>query len=374
MNIGILTIHYGVNHGSALQSFALNRFLNNNGYETKTINYIPKRYKMWNTLYYRKKNDTPFIIIALYFPVYFSKVFKVRKIFSDFLADNLILTKKVTKIKKLNKLSDGFTSIIVGSDQVWNDDYNGVNDNVYFLEGVCDKVRKNAYAASFGKDTITCLERKKIIYENLKSFNKITVREENAISILNEIGIDNVNHVVDPTFLFSKQEWLNYSKNSNFSKYENYILVYVMDGEYKDLLNNAYILSKKEKLPIYVICFDKINDDRITKCFTRINPFDFVTLVANSNYVVTNSFHGTAFSIIMRRKFLVVGKKKYNSRMLSLLKKVDLGYRFIMPGNVVDSDFFDKDLNINEDKLNQWIDSSKDCLIKMCGDESVNNR
>lgn len=376
MKIGIITIHYGVNHGSALQSFALNKFLNSNGINARTINYIPKRYRIWNKLYETKKRKYPKIIIIMYYPIYALKAFKLRKIFDKFLKKNLLLTKRVTNKKDLKSLSNSFDKIIVGSDQVWNDDYNGEDKNTYFLDFVNDNVEKNAYAASFGNESIESAKRKKEIKELLSNYKYITVRENNALNILRDIDINNALHVVDPTFLLSKNEWLEYSKkNSNLKINNKYILVYVMDGIYENLLQNASIIAKEMNLPIYVVCFKKIKDKRINKCFTKLAPFDFINIVANSSYIITNSFHGTAFSIIMRKQFLVIGKKKYNSRMKSLLAKTKLEDRFLqyneqLNGNNCKKYLEKNDLDLYEEGLNEWIINSKKELFNMCGEKN----
>ena len=376
MKIGILTIHYGVNHGSALQTFALNWFLNKKGFETETINYIPKRYRIWNTLYNSKRKKFPKIIIILYYPIYCIKVIALRLKFSNFLKENVKITKKIEHKNRLIKVCKNFDKIIVGSDQVWNDDYNGIKDNTYFLDFIdSNGIQKNAYAASFGITEINNDDRKKEISRFLQDFKTITVREEDALNILSDMNINNAKHVVDPSFLLSKEEWVSASKKSTLKINSDYILVYVMDGIYENLLNNALIISKELNLPIYVVCFKKIKDSRIDKCFTKLNPFDFVKLISNAAFVVTNSFHGTAFSVIMRKRFVVVGKQKYNSRMLSLLKKLDLRDNFINYDEIISKSFMNNKLNnevlkIDEEKLNNWINESKQVLIDICEDRN----
>lgn len=380
MKIGILTIHFGVNHGSALQAYALSRYLFLCGHDVKIINYIPDRYKIWNSYLKATKGRYSLPIIYMYYPIALMKSIKQRKIFEKFLDENVPLTIRSNDIKRIHNHDNFFDACIVGSDQVWNDDYNGKNETTYYLDFLekNNRILKLAYAASFGKDNPLDTCDKSTLVTRMRNFDRISVREDRAKCFLDSLGINSC-HVVDPTLLLSKEQWSDFSKESAINTTEDYILVYVMDGIFENLLRNAYIIAKQAYLKIYVISFGKINDDRIDKCYYRCSPKDFVKLFIEAKFVITNSFHGTVFSIIMRKPMLIVGKQNYNSRMSSLLNKLKLGNRFIEHDRVIkDSDActFLETYNTDDFELilSDWIDYSKkwlsDSLLGGCDDKS----
>lgn len=362
--INIITIHFGTNHGSVLQAYALSNYLTSIGYCVKIIDYVPERYKIWNSLVLRKRGKYPFVFLCAYYPIAVIKSMRIRKIFESFLKQNLNLTKRYSSKEELKKNPPKADIYISGSDQVWNDDYNGSCEYSYFLDFVSSDAKRIAYAASFGKEDVSNSEYLDKIEPLLKSFDEISVREKDAQNILNKIGVDSV-FVVDPVFLFTRQQWIDFG--TKIEKKEPYILVYVMDGLYKELLDYAQKIKEQTGYHIYVVAFRKINDKRIEKCFCFANPKDFVGLVSQADVVVTNSFHGTAFSVLFQKDFLTIGKRKYNSRMLSLLGKLSLQKHFVPTGENYEIEkikFMLKrnDIIHEEDVLQNWIKESKEFI------------
>lgn len=373
--ISILTIHFGTNHGSALQAFALSRFLNNSAFDTKVIDYIPKRYGLWNNYYNSKKREHPLWILLLYFPLFAFRILPNRLRFESFLKANVPLTKRYTNRNELKQNPPKSDIYIAGSDQIWNDDYNGEQEFSYYLDFVKNG-RKIAYAASFGKPFPLTEKEIEKIKPYLSKFDLVTVREKDGVDILNQADVRSF-HVIDPTFFLADKEWEMFSKNSKLDiPKEKYILVYVMDGVYDNLLKNAYFIKEKTNYSIVVVCFNKIKDSRVNKCFYNCTPFDFVKLMQNSEFVLTNSFHGTAFSINLKKRFLTIGKERYNSRMISLLQKLGLLQRFIKFNQVVDNNdlknllVYDDILGM-QDNLNNWIDYSKSLLLDAINEKNM---
>ena len=371
-SVAIITIHFGTNHGSVLQSYALSNYLDSIGCEARIIHYVPERYKVWNTLVNKKANKYPLPVILAYYPIAFCKKFRVRRIFDSFIKKNLILTKKYSSKQELQKKPPKADIYITGSDQVWNDDYNGNDEFSYFLDFVNEDAKCIAYAASFGKEDVLENDYLDIIKSHLAKFTAISVRESNAQYILSKIGIEST-HVVDPVFLRTQQQWRDFA--TKYPVKNQYTLVYVMDGIYDELLDYAYKIKQETGNKIYVVSFRKIKDHRIDRCFHTADPKDFVGLVDNANVVVTNSFHGTAFSILFQKRFLTIGKEKYNSRMLSLLQKLNLESHFIPTGEHCEAQKImtainRQDILLEDEMLQKWIAESKDfiqCAIKING-------
>lgn len=364
--VKVITIHFGTNHGSVLQSYALSNYLKSVGSDTQVIDYVPARYKIWNSLVAKKRGQYPLPVLIAYYPFAILKSFRVRKMFEDFLKENLSLTKRYDNNEELKKSPPKADVYVTGSDQVWNNDYNGNSDYSYFLDFAPKESKRIAYAASFGKENISEQNYINSIKPLLKAFDAISVREADAKILLNELEVPS-KHVVDPVFLLTKEQWMSFS--NPILKAESYILVYVMDGLYGELLDYAEKLKEQTGKKIYVVSFKKIKDERITKCFHMANPKDFVGLVAGADAVVTNSFHGTAFSVLFQKDFISIGKEKYNSRMISLLKKLGLESHFVPTGDNLSSDILIKTIKYNDvetvDKtLQEWIKQSKDFIEK----------
>lgn len=198
----------------------------------------------------------------------------------------------------------------------------------------------------------------------LQRFDEISVRETDAQNILRKMEI-NATHVVDPVFLFTKQQWTEFG--TEIIKKEPYTLVYVMDGIYGELLDYAQKIKEQTGNKIYVVSFKKMEDKRIDKCFHLANPKDFVGLISKADAVVTNSFHGTAFSVLFQKKFITIGKSKYNSRMLSLLEKLMLHKHFIPTGENYELERIinaleRRDIDQVEKNLQRWIAESKEFI------------
>lgn len=360
--VNIITIHFGVNHGSALQAYALSDYINRlEGYHARIIDYVPQRYRLWNGLLSRKKGRYPMAMLYLYYPVFAAKNLPVRKRFERFLKQNLEMTRRYSAMEELVSDPPGGDIFLAGSDQIFNDDYNGAGEEAYYLSFAPQGARKIAYSASFGKSYPLPEEEVRIFRNRLKNFDSLSLREDDAVDIVGQCGYEGI-HVCDPTLLLSREEWSRFAAKRKAQ--DRYLLVYVMDHSYQGLLDNAEILAGKAGLKIYVISFSKIRDKRIDKCFYKCSPKDFVGMVRDAQMVVTNSFHGTVFSTLFRKPMLILGKRNYNSRMLSILKKAGLRDRFVDFGDVIGEEKAPYFLEaLDEAKvdaaLNQWIADSK---------------
>lgn len=322
MKLCTITIHFGVNHGSALQTYALSKHLTKEGHDVSVIDYIPERYKLWNTI---KDKRAPLVIkIAYYLIIYPSRITK-RRTFEKFLSDNVKLTKRFNE-EELMYNPPKADAYIAGSDQIWNKDYNGDGEYSYFLPFSKADGNKIAYAASFGRNEIDKEEKAEII-PFIKKIKHISVREDSGLKILKECGIDRGITVLDPTLLLNSEEWREIACKKNNS--ERYLLVYVMDHKFEKLIDYGEKIANRLNLKIYVISFKKIKDKRIDRNYTNINPSEFLNLFDNASYVVSNSYHGILFSINFKKNFVAVAKHNYNTRIESILQLLKLEDRFV---------------------------------------------
>lgn len=357
----IITIHFGTNHGSVLQAYALSNYLESIGCRAKIIDYVPERYTIWKSLVLRKGKQYKLPVLLAYYPIAVMKSWRVRRLFAQFVKHNLNLTRRYSHKEELGQLPPKADIYISGSDQVWNNDYNGNSEYSYFLDFVPDNAKRIAYAASFGKEKVNETDFLSKIKPLLQRFDVISVRETDAQRILEEMEIS-ATYVVDPVFLLSKQQWVGFGTET--VKTEPYTLVYVMDGVYGELVDYAQKIKEQTGNKIYVVSFSKIKDERIDRCFHMANPKDFVGLLSDADAVVTNSFHGTAFSVLFQKSFITIGKKNYNSRMVNLLQQLSLSKHFIPTGanyglEKIQNAMERQNVEQTEKKLQEWIAESK---------------
>lgn len=342
MKCYILTYYQYDNYGTRLQNYALKSVL-----ETLNINTYTIYLKNFKSIISNVLKDC-----ISYLPCVTTKQKlwinnrKKRKIFEKF---NKSLNFYEINFNNLKKINDNNSIFIVGSDQVWSPNHLmkvKYATDLYFLTFVTNN-NKYAYAPSFGTDNIP--ENMKEIYEsNIKSFSKISVREEAGQRILNDLLIPNVEIMPDPVFLLTKNDWEK-SINNNVKIKEKYILTYFL-GKIDDDRNKEFInLANKMNCKIVNICGNYYNDKDYLP-----SPDEFINLINNAEIVFTDSFHAAAFSIIMNTEFFVIKRNdvKQFSRLETLLKK------YCLENCIINDNYQIKNViktSINKDKINERL-------------------
>ena len=182
------------------------------------------------------------------------------------------------------------------------------------------KGKKASYAASFSYLNIDDKNLKRI-QESLKKFQAVSVREYHGLEILNKIGIQGT-WVLDPVFLLSKEDWIKLM--SPFTKTENFLLIYDFEKN-NELKEFALQYAKEKNLRIYAIN-DTYPLNYVDKNFNNAGPREFISLIYHCDAFISNSFHGTAFSIIFNKPVFVFNRHRHkvNSRMESLMSMMNL--------------------------------------------------
>lgn len=335
--IGILTFHRAANFGAVLQAYALEKALSavNNKVSVEIVNYKCKKIERSYAVFNLNTGNVLKEIVRL--PFCAKKRLLKRKIFDKFLAANISLS-KVRYTKSSIAVSDNeYSAFVAGSDQIWNDFLTDA-DLTYCLDFVRDYDKRFSYAASFGNCSIDANIIRKY-KEEIAKFNKISVREEESKTRLDNIQRDDVFVSLDPTFLLSRSAWMSLAQNGK--KYsEKYVLLYELTPGRK-LIEFAKKLAKEKGLELLVLSDSYSRFPRI-KHVQGAGPIDFVSLIENAEYVVTNSFHGTAFSIIFNTDFYVEteAQKSTNHRIIHLLNTFEIWGRDITHthniGNTID--------------------------------------
>ncbi len=326
MNIKTITCHDVYNHGASLQAFALQDYLKSLGHEVEILNYMPDYidgyYRLWiiNSPRWNKNIVTKLIYLIIKLP---SRLLNLRrkKAFDNFRDNFLTLTPdKYVSNEDLKKNCPSAEVFIAGSDQIWNVILPNGRDAAFYLDFAPIESIKISYAASFATETVMS-EYKNFVKKMLQNFDHISVREQGALNILKDLGIKDSNWVCDPVFLLDRIRWDEIATK----KYkENYVLIYDFD-ENERIKDIALRLAKKLNLKIFSINLKLKYAD---KAFKNIGPSDFVSLIRDAEYVISNSFHGTAFALLYNKEFFVVSRKEgINTRMQNLLKFLKLSER-----------------------------------------------
>lgn len=328
MKIKTITCHDVYNSGASLQAYALMKYLEEEGNEVEIINYKPdylsNNYKL-NVITnqkYKKNLILKIIYLTLKFPGRVLAL-KNKKKYDEFRKNYLKITeKRYVSNSELKSNPPEADIFICGSDQIWNSKFNNGKDPAFYLDFVPKGKRRAAYAASFATDRIEECVRD-ITKKRINKLDYIGVREISALNILEDLGIDNGIQVMDPVFLLSKEMWLNMTYEVD--KKEKYIFVYDFDGN--ELIKEVALkLAKEKKLKIYTV-FKSDYSDKVIK---GMGPIDFISYIKNAEFVISNSFHGTAFSIIFEKQFIVVNRKEeINTRMRDLLTILKIENRLI---------------------------------------------
>ena len=339
--IGILTYHRVFNFGSLLQTYALQHYLEKMNYDVEVIDYYPTRLQKKELLFHvSPKWRKPFYkMIVHLIPAVLSRLLGYRMM-DNFLRKYIHLTDKTYENSTELSIDTPQEDIYMnGSDQIWNvDTAGGEVDDVFFMDFLPEEAVRTAYAGSFGKDDFTDESIEKIA-QCLKKYRAISVRERSGLDILKKAGIKNGQWVLDPTFLLKPEEWKDIASDIKLPK--QYVLVYNLNRNPR-ITNLAIKIAKEKNIPIvnFAHSFVFIKG---AKNVVYPTPNTFVTMFANASYVVTDSFHGTAFSINFNRQFICVPAPRFNSRLESILGLVGLNERLL--GETDDFDIISKPID-----------------------------
>jgi hypothetical protein len=369
--IGVLTQPLGHNYGGIMQAYALQRVLENIGYEAKVID-IRKQVST-TFLSFTFKEGVKFFL-NFFLKGYLKKSFLMAPTKEDFdkiyVKNNNFINKYIKRTKRFEFIKSNleidvykFDAFVVGSDQVWRPEYSLNMPNFFldFLENI-SVVKKISYAASFGVDDLTFSEEESSNYSKLlKLFDKVSVREDSGVSICRDkFGVD-AELVLDPTLLLNVQDYEKLiEEDKNGIIIPNSLMCYVLD-ENKDIDFLISKLSLELNLTPNII-YPKIRYNKLGKVDIENSIYPSVVTwldgFRNAEFVITDSFHGMVFSILFNKQFLVIGNKDRGlSRFASLLKMLQLESRLIYSVENLDLNLIKN--NINYKLVNDIIISER---------------
>ena len=318
MKVGILTFPNSPSYGASLQMFALYKTIMSLDVDVEIINYR----NTYMTTKRHIKKESNIVKRVVLFVLDLPSRFKFRR----FERKMIFFPERIISEKEnLSVIAERYDYLLCGSDQVWNPLVTGYDLN-YFLKFCLEDRKKISYAASFGVEKIEDNYAQEV-KSQLNCFKNISVREERGVRIVQELLGHACDIVLDPTMLLVRDEWKNQEKKVKGLP-NKYIAKFIFNY---DTTVEAKIkqLSVDEGLPIVTIGGTVLSKLREGYYTGPIGPREWLYVLDNAEYVVTDSFHGAAFSIIFEKQFFVSLASSTNSRLKTLINTFGLQDRCV---------------------------------------------
>lgn len=346
MNIALLTFIYSYNPGTTLQAYALQ----------KAVESLDPEIHCFILRQFHTKKSIPLFFKKPSWKTFKGYIFVTgsRKAHLRFAEKyNHFFPSKPIYKRELSSVQEEFDKIMVGSDQVWNPEYCKERPMRYLLDFVPNDNKKLSYGSSFGIKEVPKELRQDYI-EYLSKFKYLSVREKSGQKIIYDLLKRDVQIVLDPTMLLKKQEWECLAK---LPKDDNYIFLYEV-MQRPEAVEFASQLSKRTGLKIiHKRVYDYDLKDKSQYWF--MTPEAWMGYILKAKYVVTTSFHGTAFSINFNKQFFVFPRPSTSSRVDYLLQNFGLESRKIDAKKLLDKTFLNKIEDIDYSKVTPKLEEAR---------------
>lgn len=323
MKIGTLTTHMADNYGAVLQAYALPTYLGMRA-DCEIINYYPDY--LYRAYHKKMRITSPKALINFAFQTMFSgQRAKRSQRFEAFRAQHMPLSPIYRTSAELAQASGAYDAIVAGSDQIWNPEIHGF-DEAFFLTFCGEGVSKNGYAPSFGISSLNEAQAAEV-RRRCEGFDRLAFREESGVRIARDVLARECPLVLDPVFLPAPEEWERLCAPVQEKK--KYVLCYFLSDP-RGSVSAMCRRFKKQGYEIISIGFSARDIVNGAKKRYDLGPSEFLAYVRGAEYILTDSFHATAFSVIFGKNFYtrVDGKNaKRADRVLSLLRAAGLSDR-----------------------------------------------
>lgn len=323
MKVGILTFPNSTSYGASLQMYALYSTVREMADDVQIINYH-NPYMKWQKHTAKMSQLSPhrrFVTIMGMKLLHYRQYAGFRRFESKMLKNP---RNPVSKKNSLLRIGKSYDAVICGSDQVWNPDITN-QDLSFFLDFCGPETRRISYAPSFGVDQLP-EEYAAVVKNELLRFSNLSVREVSGQKLIQELIGRDAQLVVDPTLLLNSSDWEKCEKAHPAAMGE-YILYYTVRSS-ETLWQYCLEMAKEQELKIL-----RIGSNIISKHMKNtdwgeyvcdVSPDEWLYLIHHARYIVTNSFHGTAFAINYRKDFFVEFSSLTNSRLSNIVKLLGL--------------------------------------------------
>lgn len=344
MKVGILTFHKQLNCGASLQAYAIKRAYENCGAEVQVIDFFTQQMTDRCKIFLKGGVKAQLINVLLLFQ--YPHYLRTRKGFMDFAQKYMNLTKHYSTYEELKGLEEKFDVISTGSDQVFNCNKIPYDQIRGYCQDFHNSAKKVAYAGSMGDGAAEYIDK----LTALKDFAHISLREIYNKESLEKMTGKEIEVVCDPTYLHDKEEYEKIAKERMYSK--PYILCYCLTNP-KKLYDKAKELKRLTGLDVVVIARQPGVKMRADRVYKNVEPREFLSLVRHAEYVVTNSFHGVAFSVIFEKPFFVYAASR--SRKTRIKERLD-------SFGLSDRIFYDDSAEIDKNQLSIDFTNAKKVL------------
>lgn len=374
MKIGIVTFFCVPNYGAMLQAYSLWKFLEEHGHSVEFIDYPfgnSRRIPLWKCFLTRNISN------------WFDEVRKKLQFFVRFeivrFSDSFPRTKRVSTFEKLLEFKEKYDAVIVGSDQMWNPTwFSGSYLPIVMLDFTADSVRRISFAVSFGTKEWREDQNANKAGQLLQKFDAISVREKSGLNLVLKLsGRNDAKWMIDPTLLHTIPFYEPLFSNEKYLSHR-YIFTYMLD----EWLNGENIETVVQLVKDWK-GIDEVHTDKIPvkgilspicKIFdvqSKITIGKWLFEIANADFIVTNSFHGTVFSLLFHKPFLAIvvsgSMAGMNERIMSLLTMVGLESRIVniqditgcidIINNAINWSVVDQKLDFERIKANVFINN-----------------
>lgn len=354
--IGIVTIHTDFNYGAVLQAVATQMFFENNGYDAEIIDYENKIISQQSKLSYKQEGKIKGYLITFIRNTLFGRYFYYKKAIKDLDKYRKKSKEKYLTPKDFENLP--YDILVAGSDQIWNPIISKGLDSVFLLKfgGACKKI---SVSTSIGSYVLNEIERN-VFKDALEDFNCISVREKHAKEQLQPLVSKEIKVLLDPTLLIERSVWWeNIAQNSMYATpKEHYILTYFVSGDKNKYRSKLSEYADTLGLPVWTIQYSNYNWKESNKKILGASIADFVALIANADLVLTDSFHGVAFSVNMGTNFVALTNVENPVRVAEFLTTLGLADRIDMAAKDYKSVNFEnvnKKLEIIRKDSIEWV-------------------
>lgn len=365
-NVSILTFHCAINYGAILQVYALQNILNGYGENVYIFDYRPRSIILEYIPNFKKSTLCGFLYSNNWIKYILKIPFSMLQFYclgnKDKLNNYKIFTQNYLHLLDFTENMSKYNQniIILGSDQIWNPRLTNWDKTYFYSNYPKDNTKVISYAASIGNDSST-EEELDFLRENIKNVDCISVREETAQKVLSSICDKPITTVLDPTLLLKSTDTA-WQQLISDNKYGRYVLLYQMSND-PNTLKICRHISKLLNLKIIEVLAYPFGRHNLNfhKHITTAGPAEFVTLFAHAEYVVTSSFHGTAFSLIFNKQFVTVAHPTAGSRQRDLLARIGLSDRVVssidnLPTSDIDYAIINERLEIERRKSLDFLE------------------
>lgn len=383
--IGLVTCYFHHNYGSMLQAYATEMIMQQMGLPFQTIACkAPINYMQENKILYiikklliadwrmrlgkmkieRAKKENPM----------FAKNWEVRNKAFDLFAETFFHVSPYCKNREeLTKMADNYSAFLVGSDQLWRTD--SVEHGYYTLEWVPDHIRKIAYSTSIGVKEVPWFQVEKN-KRFMNRFDHIALREQSACDLVYKLTGRKVPVVLDPTLLFTGDQWLGIQQREPLTN-GKYIFCYLLGDNPSQ---RDFIKQVKEKTGYKIVALQQLDDyipsdEGFADEAPYVGPREFLNYIRNAEFVFTDSFHCSVFSILYKKNFFTFSrfaegaKQSTNTRIDNLLHITGLEDRRMTKDKTVDGVInYNGSFDGVDARLNAYRKSSMEYLYKALKD------